>query len=449
MTAELLVAVVGAGPAGMYVADALIYQSRVPVRVDVFDRLPTPFGLLRYGVAPDHLKMKLLARALQRTLDDERVRFFGNVHVGTDVSVEELRAGYHAVAYTFGASSDRQLGIPGETLTGSSSATDFVAWYSGHPDVAETRFDLQGVRAAAVVGLGNVAVDVSRVLVKSVAELRKTDIPDPVLDRLARSGVSDVHLLGRRGPVQAKFTSKELKELGELDGVDVVVDRSQVELTSQDRAELAADPTLRRNLDILTEWSERGLTGAPRRLHLHFWARPVEVLGAAGRVSAVRVEPTRLEGDRVVPNGAPYDLPVQLLLRSVGYRGVQLRGVPLHDDSYTVPHTSGRVHRDGQVSAGEYVAGWIGRGPVGVLGTNRSDAEGVVDRLLEDAPALLERELSQPLDALLVQRAITSVDCDGWSAIDAAEVARGQELGRPRTKLATWDELLGAAAMQG
>lgn len=234
MPGELKVAVVGAGPAGMYVADALIYQKDVPVQVDIYDRLPTPFGLLRYGVAPDHLKMKSLARALQRTLDDDQVRFFGNVKVGTDVSVEELCQGYHAVAYTFGASGDRRLSIPGEDLAGSASATDFVNWYSGHPDVQPDRFDLSGVTSAVVVGVGNVAVDVSRVLVKSVTDLRSTDIPEAVLERLAASGVTDVHVLGRRGPTRAKFTSKELRELGQLDGVDVVVDPAHLEPTEDE-----------------------------------------------------------------------------------------------------------------------------------------------------------------------------------------------------------------------
>ena len=445
MAQELRVAVVGAGPAGMYVADALVFQQDVPVRVDVFDRLPTPFGLLRYGVAPDHLKIKSLARALQRTLDDERVRFFGNVHVGSDLSVDELRAGYHAVAYTFGASADRRLGIPGEDLAGSSSATDFVTWYSGHPDVPADRFHLGDVRAAVVVGVGNVAVDVSRLLIKGEEALRETDTPVQVLERLAGSGIADVHVLGRRGPVHATFTPKELKELGDLAGVDVVVDPAQLVLSDADRARLAAEPALQRNLDTLGEWAQRRPTGAPRRLHLHFWTRPVEVLGAGGRVRAVRVEPTRLEAGRVVADGPPHDLPAQLLLRSVGYRGVELAGVPLHDETCTVPHVDGRVHRHGQVSPGEYVAGWIGRGPVGVLGTNRSDAEGVVERLLGDAPALLARELGPPVDGLLAERGVAPVDGAGWTAIDAAEVDRGRELGRPRSKLATWDELLGAA----
>lgn len=445
MSETLKVAVVGAGPAGMYVADALIFQEDTAVQVDIFDRLPTPFGLLRYGVAPDHLKMKSLARALQRTLDNDKVRFFGHVSIGDDLTVEELRSAYHAVVYTFGASSDRRLGIDGEDLAGSTSATDFVTWYSGHPDSSVERFDLSDVTSVVVVGVGNVAVDVSRVLVKSIDELRKTDIPENVLDRLADSAVTDVHVLGRRGPTQAKFTSKELRELGELEGVDVVVDPAQVDVPEEEAAVFAEKASVGHNLEILTEWAKRGTTGAPRRLHLHFWSRPEEVLGEDGRVSAVRVQPTALESGRVVPAGEPYDLPAQLLLRSVGYQGVELPGVPLHPETFTVPHHEGRVERDGQTSPGEYVAGWIGRGPVGVLGTNRSDAEGVVPRLLEDAPALLKSAPATDVESLLSDKGLQPVDTAGWSAIDAAEIALGKELGRPRSKLSTWESLLAAS----
>lgn len=442
-------AVVGAGPAGLYVTDALVFQTAVPVRVDVFDRLPTPFGLLRYGVAPDHLKMKTLTRVLQKTVDHERVRFRGGVEVGATVTVEELRSAYHVVVYTFGASTDRRLGVPGEDLRGSASATDFVTWYSGHPDVPPDAFDLStdAVASVVVVGVGNVAVDVARVLVKGVDALATTDIPTPVLDALRASRVRDVHVLGRRGPVQARFTHKELHELGELDGVDVVVDPADLELAGADEAELGGHPALQRNLDTMRTWADRAPTAAPRRLHLHFWSRPVALVGdGTGAVAAVRVEPTRLHDGALVAAGAPRDLAAGLVLRSVGYRGVALPGVPLDEGTGTVPAEEGRVLRDGAVSPGEYVAGWIGRGPVGVLGTNRSDATRLVQRLLADAPALLARTPErETVDDLLAARAPDLVDATGWAAIDAAEVAAGVGEGRARVKLASWDALHAAA----
>ena len=439
----LRVAVIGAGPAGLYVAGALVAQP--DVSVDVFERLPTPFGLLRYGVAPDHLKMKSVSRALQRVLDNDRVRFFGNVHVGVDLTVDELRAGYHAVVYTFGAARDRRLGVPGEDLPGSMSATDFVMWYSGHPDVSEDLVDLSGVTSAVVVGMGNVAVDVSRILTKSVDALRETDIPDSVLGRLDASAVTDVHVLGRRGPAQAKFTTKELRELGELEGVDVIVDPGQLVLSEADQAEVDAHPAIARNVEVLRQWASRGTTGAPRRLHLHFWTKPAAAAGE-GALTAVQVEPNRDDGHWTPRADGRYEISAQLLLRSVGYEGRALSGAPFDESSCTVPHRDGRVLREGVHAPGEYVAGWIGRGPVGVLGTNRSDGEAVVERILLDAPDLLGRELRGPsAEALLAQRSVATVDDVGWSAIDAAEIALGGAAGRARTKLATWHELLAAA----
>jgi ferredoxin--NADP+ reductase len=431
----------------MYVAGALASQKDLPVSVDVFERLPAPFGLLRYGVAPDHLKMKSVSRALQRTLEHEQVRFVGNVNIGTDVSVDELRESYHAVAYTFGAARDRKLAIPGEESIGSHSATDFVMWYSGHPDVSDEQFDLSQVRSAVVIGVGNVAVDVARLLVKSPASLRETDIPESILDRLSASGVRDVHILGRRGPAHAKFTTKELRELGELDGVDVVVDPAQLELSDAEQSEVDASPALARNLEVLRQWSSRQAGSASRRLHLHFWSKPVEVLAVDGHMTAVRIEATRIDDHWGVAAGGTYDLSAQLLLRSVGYRGEGLPGVPFDAETGTVPHRGGRVLRDGALSPGEYVAGWIGRGPVGVLGTNRSDGESMVERMLADVPALLSRTLSESscLD-LLEQRSVAYVDRDGWAAIELGEVDLGQTFNRPRVKLATWETLLAAAA---
>ncbi|WP_250283648.1 MULTISPECIES: FAD-dependent oxidoreductase [unclassified Frankia] len=445
MGKALRVAVVGAGPAGLYTADALLFQRDVPVEVDVFDRLPTPFGLLRYGVAPDHLKMKSLTKVLQRTLDDDRVRFFGSVVIGKDLTVEELRARYHAVVYAFGASTDRRLGVPGEALPGSASATHFVHWYSGHPDVPADTFRLDA-EAVAVVGVGNVAIDVTRMLLKDAGALRRTDIPDPVLDVLAASKVREVHLLGRRGPAHASFTSKELRELGNLEGVDVVVDPAQLELDDVTAARCADNPDVQRNLTILREWSGRPRSAAARSLHIRFWTRPVELRGE-GALQAVVLEETTLSGaGAVVSTGRCAEIPVQLLLRSIGYRGVAVSGVPFDEERGTVPSVDGRVSRDGASPPGEYVAGWIGRGPVGVLGTNKSDAEVVVQRLLSDA-AFLTAGSSQLSDVttLLRGRKVAFVDCSGWGAIDAAEIARGAERERPRAKIATWAELLVAA----
>lgn len=439
----LRVAVVGAGPAGIYVGETLLAQQEHPVRIDVYDRLPTPFGLLRYGVAPDHLKMKSLSRVLQRTLDDPRVRFVGNVDLGRDVTVSELRAHYHAVVYSFGSATDRRLGVPGEELPGSTSATRFVYWYCGHPDVPVDAFSLDA-STAVVVGVGNVAVDVARILLRDVDELRRTDIPAPVLEVLAASRVTDVHVLGRRSPAAATWTHKELRELGELSGVEVLLSAPDVQAAGGDVT--AVEPG--RNMKILAEWCGRAPSGAHRRLHLHFWSRPVEIRGTDG-VSSVAVERTALgEDGRVTGTGDVTDLPGDLVLRSVGYRGVAPPGVPFDEGRGVIPSVEGRVARDGEPAPGEYVCGWIGRGATGVLGTNRHHAHDVVPMLLADAPGLLARGCADgDLPAELSARGVAVVDKAGWAAIDAAEIARGGLDDRPRAKLATWEELVAAGTV--
>lgn len=441
MQAPLLqVAVVGAGPAGMYVAEELLLQQDVEVQIDLFDRLPTPFGLLRYGVAPDHLKMKSLAVTLQRVLDHDQIRFVGNVQVGRDVTVEELREAYDVVVYTYGASTDRPLGVDGEELPGSAAATEFVNWYSGHPDVAADRFNLDAT-AVAVIGLGNVALDVTRLLARQAGELRGTDIPASVLEVFEASSVTDLHLVGRRGPLEAKFTHKELRELGALRDVDILVSTEEVQEAQRQLSESpddAVEPMVRRNLDLFAEWSGRSITGAARRIHLHFWSRPLEIIGD-GRVKALRVSKRGCE--------AGQEIPVQMVLRSVGYRGVEMPGVPFDTVSGTVPSVGGQLLRDGRVSAGEYVAGWIGRGATGVLGTNRADAGATVQRIVADALGSPRRPSSQPdLLVRLQARHPGVVLKDGWSRIDAAEVELGVRLDRDRCKIATWPELLDVAA---
>jgi ferredoxin--NADP+ reductase len=429
--APLRVAVVGAGPAGIYVADALISRSTGPVEIDMFDRLPTPYGLLRYGVAPDHIKMKTLVKALQRTLDDDRVSFFGGVSIGSDITVAELIADYHAVVYSFGASADRRLGIPGEDLPGSHSATEFVSWYCGHPDYADSSFDLTAT-SVIVIGLGNVALDVARVLLRNPEELSPTDVPDDVLDALRGSSVTDVHIVGRRGPQFAKFTHKELRELGELDGVDVVLDPSV--MVGIDDTDLSRG--VRHNLEILREWTQRVPTTAPRQLHLHLGATPARVLGE-----------DRVEGLRVsTVSGGSLDIPGQLIFRSVGNLGLGLPGVPLDSATGTIP-TDGHRVVGGTVPIGEYAAGWIKRGAVGVIGTNRSDATETVEALLADEHTLRRRDVHPGSAAeLLRARGVAWVSLEGWSAIDAAEILLGSRRDSPRVKLARWDELAKAGA---
>jgi ferredoxin/flavodoxin---NADP+ reductase len=427
------VAVVGAGPAGIYVAAALADQQETPTMVDVFDRLPTPFGLLRYGVAPDHLKMKALGTTLQRALDHENVSFFGNVNVGTDVTIAELLGDYHAVVYSYGAATDRRLGIPGEELPGSLAAREFVNWYCDEPDASVAGFALTA-RGAAVIGLGNVALDAARILIRNPEELLPTDVSDAVLNQFRASAITDVHIVGRRGPEHAKFTVKELRELGELDGVDVIVDPTDLEGIGE-----IDDSAVRRNVEVFRGWSQREPTGAPRRVHLHFYSRPVAVLGTDS-VEGLRVERR---------DGSTDDLEVQLVLRSAGYRGVPLDGLPFDEETGTITVIDHRVQRaSGEV--GEYACGWIKRGATGVIGTNRSDASATMRAIIADVEALRARPVlpGSALEAALA-RGARPVDLEGWAAIDAAEIARGAGRGSPRVKLAHWDELLAASEAGG
>ncbi|MFL6139904.1 MAG: FAD-dependent oxidoreductase [Frankiaceae bacterium] len=442
----LRVAVIGSGPAGIYATEALLRDSRASV--DVLDRLPCPFGLVRYGVAPDHEKIKSISVALAKVFDAPAVRFLGNVDVGVDVSLDELRRHYDAVVYAFGAAVDRRMGVPGEDLAGSFSATEFVAWYCGHPDAVIDRFTLDSTEVA-VVGMGNVAVDVARILLKPVQELAGTDVPDHVLEVLGKSQVTDLHMLGRRGPAQAKFTTKELRELGQITDADVVVHRDELAIDEGGADAVRHDAAIRRNVDILQEWADRPLEGRPRRLHLRFLLRPVEVLGDAA-VTGVRLERTALDGKGgAAGTGELLDLPAQMVLRSIGYRGLPMAGVPFDDRAGVIPNEAGRVLRDGQVAVGEYAAGWIKRGPTGVIGTNKHDARETVASLLADADAgaLPRAPVTDPgaLPALLAERGVSVVTWDGWCAIDAAERELGASQGRARAKLASRLDLLAAA----
>lgn len=448
----LRIAVIGSGPAGIYTADALTRQDRESVAVDVLDRLPTPYGLVRYGVAPDHENIKSIAGTLRQVLERPGVRFLGGVEFGRHVVRADLARCYDAVVYATGASVDRRLGITGEDLPGSVAATDFVNWYCGHPDTEVERF-LLDAEEVAVVGAGNVALDVVRILAKSAEELRSTDIPQAVLRVLADSKVRRVHLLARRGPIHARFTAKELRDLGRLANADVAVRPEEVDVDPNGAEMLRAARAARTNLKVLGEWAARAPQGRDRRIDVRFWIRPAAVLGTE-RVTGLSVERTRLDSEgRLVATGSEEVLDVGMVLRSIGYASVPLPGVPFDEAARTVPHSEGRVlAADGSVRAGDYVAGWIKRGPTGVIGTNKSDAAATVRGLLDDAPALRAGRTGAmlPVESLLTETGAGVADYDDWLAIDAAEadLARSLERGA-RVKLGGWDALNAALRRRG
>jgi len=447
MNDRLRVAVVGAGPAGFYAAGALLASEDPPVEVDLIDRLPTPWGLVRLGVAPDHPNIKAVSRAFERIAVHPGFRFLGNVEVGRDVTHAELADLYGAVVYAFGAQTDRRLGIPGEDLPGSWPATAFVAWYNGHPDFQDLEFDLSHERAV-VIGNGNVALDVARMLALTPDELRPTDTTDEAIAAINAAGVREIVVVGRRGPVQAAWTPVEVGELGELAGADILVDPAELELDPASEAELeAAPPTVKRNVEHLRSYAARAPEGKPRAIRLRFLRSPVAILGEE-RVEAIELVRNELVDGRAKPTEDRELIECGIVFRSVGYRGIPLPGVPFDEGSCTVPNDGGRVRGpDGAVVTGAYCAGWIKRGPTGVIGTNKKDATETVALLLEDARGerLGHGEPAAAMDALLEERGVAVVTQTGWQAIDAAERAAGEPQGRPRVKLAEWDTLLGAA----
>jgi len=426
------VAVVGSGPAGFYAAGALL-AAELPVEVDMIERLPTPWGLVRLGVAPDHPKIKSVSRAFERIAAQPGFRFLGNVEVGRDLSHDELLEHYDAVVYAVGAQTDRRMGIPGEDLPGSWAATEFVAWYNGHPDFQALEFDLS-VERAVVIGNGNVALDVARMLALTPEELAPTDTTDAAIDAINGSGIREIVVVGRRGPAQAAFTTPELQELGELAGADVIVDAAEFEGAEP------LDTNSRRNLEVLREFAARSPAGKPKRLVLRFFRSPVRLLGE-GRVEALElVRNTLDEHLRAAPTDELETLPAGIVFRSVGYRGVELPGVPFDPVTGTIPNDGGRV------VPGVYVAGWIKRGPSGVIGTNKKDATETVELLLADRRDTPRKGRSpDEIERLLVGRGVRLVMYPGWSAIDEHERGVGDTLGRPRVKLCSWDELLAAA----
>ena len=438
----LAVAIVGAGPSGFYAAEALLKAPGLTVRVDLFDRLPTPYGLVRGGVAPDHQKIKSVAAVYERTAQDPRLRFFGGVKLGRDFTAAELAARHDAVIYAVGCESDRHMGIPGEDLAGSHSATEFVGWYNGHPDHRDRSFDLS-TTAVAVVGVGNVAMDVARLLARDPEELAQTDIASYALAALRKSRVKTVWLLGRRGPAEAAYSPAEIEEIGELGAADLVVDPAEA------AADLAAvaDPAAKKKTAYVQEHSKKGEGSKDRKVRLRFLVSPVELTGENGRVGAMRLEKNKLEGDgkggvKAVGTGVYETIKVGLVLRSVGYRGIPIPGVPFDEKSGHIPHA------DGRVAPGQFVVGWAKRGPSGLIGTNRADSVLTVQSLLADLkagalPAAADASLEATLK-LLADKGARPLSFADWQKLDALEKANGIKAGKIREKFTSVSDMLAA-----
>ena len=451
----LRVAIVGSGPAGFYAAEHLFKQGDLVAQVDMFDRLPTPFGLVRFGVAPDHQKIKKVTKVYDKVASNDRFRFFGNVGVGTHIRLGELKRHYHQICFATGAQTDRRLDIPGEDLKHSHPATEFVAWYNGHPDYRDFQFDLS-VERVAVVGVGNVAVDVARILCRTTEELAKTDIADYAFDALKRSRVKEVFVIGRRGAAQAAFTNAEIRELGELQGADLVIQPEEVELDALSRADLdgSQDKALVRKVEILQQLAKIERSGKDRGLTLRFLVSPVALEGDQdGNVSGMRLvknELFRSDDGSLRPRATESfeDLPVGLVFRSVGYRGIAVPDLPFNDAWGVVPNDNGRVVEleSREPLTGLYVTGWIKRGPSGVIGTNKPDAVETVNMMLEDIAAdrTLRPENTDPavLSRLVSERQPDFFSYVDWKRLDELEVGRGESEGRPRVKFTSVEEML-------
>jgi ferredoxin--NADP+ reductase len=448
----LRAAIIGAGPSGFYAAAALIKKDGYPVTVDMFDRLVAPHGLVRYGVAPDHQNIKAVAKTYDRTAAEPGFRYFGNVEFGKQITHDDLCRHYDVIVYATGAQSDRKLGVPGEDLPNSLSATEFVAWYNGHPDFRDLKPDLS-CEAAIVVGVGNVAMDVARVLAKSTDELKATDITDYALQALAKSNIKDIYVVARRGPAQVKFTSAEIREFGHLEIADAIVLDSELRLDRASSASIEGDMGMQKNLDYLRAYTEIGSTGKPRRVHFRFLLSPAEIIGDDGKIVAVKMEKNQLRamaGGEIIASGTGHyeTIPAGMILRSVGYKGSPLPGVPYDTRKGTIPNEHGRVldPASDKTVPGEYVVGWAKRGPTGVIGTNKPDSIESVNSMFEDLQKGKLQGCEDPnpdaVVALLKERGVRYVTGDEWRTIEAFEVAAGKAQGKPRVKLVQADEML-------
>ncbi|MGB0388136.1 MAG: FAD-dependent oxidoreductase [Ardenticatenaceae bacterium] len=456
-TRPLRVAIIGAGPSGFYAAQALLKQKDIEVSIDLFDRLPTPYGLVRNGVAPDHQKIKNVIRGYHKTASDPRVRFFGNVTFGTHLTHKAVHRYYDQIIYAFGTPSDRKLGIPGEDLKGSDPATIFVGWYNAHPDYAHLDFDLSQAKSVAVIGNGNVAMDVTRILAKSPDELAKTDIADHALKRLRESAVEKIYVLGRRGPAQAKFTNPEVREFGEMDSIDVVVAPAELELDPDSQAAAEQDKATTKNMATLHKFAQSGGSGKPRQVHFRFLVSPVEIMGEDGAVTGIGLQHNRLERTesgymQSVGTERYEEMPVDLVFRAIGYRGIRRHGVPFEPRKGIVPNRNGRVilPNTGHRIIGEYVVGWAKRGPSGVIGTNKKDANETVKNMLKDVPIIrpVDDRDADPQAALeyIKEQQAEYVSFEDWLILEQIETERGRAEGRPRVKFTNVQDMLEAIA---
>jgi ferredoxin--NADP+ reductase len=448
MAQPLRVAVVGAGPAGIYAADILC-KSDPDVTVDIFDRLPTPYGLIRYGVAPDHPRIKAIIVALHPVMTNPRISFYGNVHVGVDIKLDELRQFYDAIVVATGAERDKHLELPGVELPGSYGAADFVSFYDAHPD-RERAWDLTGARSVAVIGVGNVALDVSRILARSGDELLYTEIPEHVHAVLHDSTITDVHMFARRGPAQAKFTPVELRDIDRSANVQAVVDPAGMEFDEASEKALAGSKSLRMVVDVLSEWALRDPKPGPhRRIHIHFLQNPVAILGDQA-VTGLRTERQVLGGDGSVSGTGEYtDWDVQAVYRAVGYRSEPLADLPWDESANVLPNVAGRVlDADGERVPGVYATGWVKRGPVGLIGHTKSDAAETIANLLSDAPGFRPAPMraSSSVDELLAAKGLSLTDFAGWDRLDAHELGAGAPIGRGRVKVTSRADMTRIAA---
>lgn len=448
MSRQLRVAIVGAGPAGVYAADILTKNEDLDVLVDVLDRDPTPFGLIRYGVAPDHPRIKEIIKALKRVMSNERIRFYGNVNVGADIKLEELRDFYDAIIFATGARRDRELNIPGVDLHGSYGAADFVYWYDGHPDVSRD-WDFQPhAKEVAVLGVGNVGLDIARILAKTAEELLVTEIPDNVYEGLKKNATTDVHVFARRGPAQVKFTPMELRELSHSPNIDVVIHPEGFEFDAGSMEALQKAKSQKLVVDVLQNYLAKEPSGAPHRIHVHFCQNPVEILGEDGKVVGLRTEITELDGTgNVRGTGEFKDWPIQAVYRAIGYYSDPITGLPFDASAGVVPNDGGHViDLDGSKVPGVYVTGWIKRGPVGLIGHTKSDAAQTVAMLVEDIDTLAPAKHPDVADfeKHLESQGIEFTNWAGWETLDAHEIELGtkHEHERERVKVVDRQEMV-------